>query len=102
QVVADAFVTGPDDVFGPDNVTGRVELLLERLHSHVADCHAADTAGGNHIPLQQYRRHGEDIADVVEAVTGVVHRQRGTGVHVERKQITNGIAVFGPVESVCR
>ena len=64
----------------------------------VADGLAADLRGGQQVALEQPRRDGEDVADVVEAVARLVGRQEGLGVDVEGQDVADGVGVLGPVQ----
>ena len=73
-----------------------------RLCVAIADRAAADLARRGEIALHQHRRDSEHVADIVEAVTGIVRRQHLAHVDIERQQIANGVGVFGAVEPMER
>ena len=60
----------------------------------------ADPVRGGEVTLEQERREAEDIADVVEAVTGRIGWQQRRHVDVEGKQIAHRVAVLGAVQPV--
>ncbi len=66
----------------------------------IADRQRADLARGVHVALEQHGRNAEHVADVVEAVGGVVRRQQRRGIDIERQQIANGVRVLGAVQAV--
>ena len=57
-----------------------------------------DGLGRRQIFLQQHRRQGEDIADGVEAVAGVVRREFDLRVEVDPHEIADGVAILDPVQ----
>ena len=97
QIVAEPFVP---------HTLHRVALgivnLFDRLYREVADRQPADAARRRHVALEQRRRCRQDGRDVVEAVSGIVHGQPFARPHVDRQQISNGIAVLGAVQPVHR
>ncbi len=66
----------------------------------IADRHRADLVRGLHEPLEQHRRHPENVADVVKPVRGVVGRQQRRRIDIEREEIAHRIRVFGAVETM--
>ncbi len=58
------------------------------------------SAADGHVTLDQHRRKREHVADVVEAVAGIVGGELGAGLDVERQQVANGVAVFGAIQAV--
>src|SRR5215471_14998919 len=58
----------------------------------------ADLACRGHISFQQQRRYGEDVANIVEAISRIIGRKQLVGVDIDREQVTNGIREFGAVE----
>ena len=68
----------------------------------VPDSLPADLRGGQQVALEQPRRDGEDVADVVEAVPRLVGRQQGLGVDLEGQQVADGVGVLGPVQPLHR
>ena len=64
------------------------------------DGEPADPVRGGEIALEQERREAENIADVVEAVTGRIGWQQRRHVDVEGKQIAHRVAVLGAVQPV--
>ncbi len=82
-------------------VRDRIGLVRHR-HRGIADGQPADPAGRGKIPLHQQRRHLQHVADIVEAVAGVVGRQHLGNLDLDRQQIANGVGVFGAVEAMQR
>ena len=66
-----------------------------------AECEAADLACGGNVALQQGRRKSAD-GYIIEAVAGVVARQQGGNVYVEREEVSDHVLVFGAVEAAER
>ena len=81
-------------------VLADVERLGGRAEVGVADGQRADFVRGLHEPLEQHRRHPEDVADVVEPVRGVVGRQQRGRIDLEREEIAHGIRIFRAVETM--
>ena len=77
-----------------------MNVLITGSDVRVPDCDCRDGAGNRHIALQQYRRNREDIAYVVEAIATVVHWKSLPGSHVERQEVTHGIAVLVSIEAM--
>ncbi len=50
--------------------------------------------GGQHVLLDERRRNLQGGGDVVEALRGVIWRQQVVGVHVDQKQVVDGVLVF--------
>ena len=75
----------------PDNGFGKVDGEGPRH----------DRVRGGEIALHQQGRDGEDVADVVEAVTDVVLGKLA-GVEVHADQIANGVAILDAIEPAHR
>ena len=58
-----------------------------------------DFVGGGEVFLEKRGREGEDVADVVEAVAGVVGREVGGGFEIEADEVADGVVIFGAVEA---
>lgn len=58
-----------------------------------------DFAGGVQVFLHEERREGEDIADVIEAVSGIVGGKGVGGVEVDAGEVSDSVLVFGAVEA---
>ena len=71
-----------------------------------ADRQPADAPGVADVLLHVQRRDGQHVADVVEAVAGIVGGQTGGVIHavqaVEPQQVAHGVAVFGLIQSMNR
>ena len=66
-----------------------------------ADGEAADPARGREVPRHQIRRDREHVAVVVEAVlVGVVGRQQGGDVDIDREQVADRGMILGPVQAM--
>ncbi len=74
----------------------------DRPHRRVTDCHATDSPGRSHVPLEQSWRDRQHLRDVVESIAGVVCRQHRAAVDVERQQIADRIGVLGAVQTMDR
>ena len=68
----------------------------------LADGQLRDLAGGEHVALEQRRRQGQHIRDVVEAVAQIIGWQQLAAIDVERKQVTDGVRVLRPIQPVDR
>jgi hypothetical protein len=66
---------------------------------HIPDCQSADLVRSREVPIQQHRRHSEHIGDIVEPITGIVGREQRGDIHIQAKQVANGIAVLAPIEA---
>src|SRR5262249_49395403 len=53
-----------------------------------------------HVALEQRRRNGEDVADVIETVSGIVYWQKAAGMNVKCEDIAHGVAIFRAIETV--
>ena len=60
---------------------------------------AGDPLSRGQIFLHQDRREREHIADVVEAVAGIVGRKIGCGLEVHTQQIADGVVIFDAIEA---
>ncbi len=76
--------------------------LFAGLQREIAHGKAADLARGGHVTVQQRGRGGQHRRDIVEAVSGIVHRQPFAGPDVHGQQVPNGIAVLGAIEAMNR
>ena len=61
----------------------------QRIGAHGA---GGDRLGGVQVLLHQHRRDGQDVADVVEAVAGIVGREILVGAEVDAEQVADGVA----------
>ncbi len=82
-------------------VRNRIGLIGHRC-VRVAYGGAADLACHRQIAFQQYGRHLQHVADIVEAVADVVGRQQLANVDLQRQQVANGVRVFCAIESMER
>ncbi len=73
--------------------------LQRRLRA--ADCKAADFLGGGDVAVEQHRRQITD-RDVVEAVAAFIRRQKRRGIDVHRQEISDGVSVFGAIQTTQR
>ena len=92
QVVADGSVLVHRAVDGID--------LGYRAHAGIAHDELADAARRGQVALDQRRRDGEDLGDVVEAFLLVIGRQQGVDVDLEAEDVADGVGVLGAVETV--
>ncbi len=58
----------------------------------------ADLARGGHVAIQQRRRGGQHLCDVVESQRGIIRRQQRIDVQVQAQQVAHRIAIFGSVQ----
>ena len=65
---------------------------------HLRHASVDDRFGRLNVLLHQQRREAQRVADVVEAVAGVVGREVFFGVVVDAHQVADRVAVFGPIE----
>jgi hypothetical protein len=80
---------GPDAIrFGDD---GNLRGIPNR--------NGADSPRRRQIALHQYWRHAEHVADIVEAVAGIVDGKQSRHVDVEVEKIADGVGVFGTVQT---
>lgn len=59
---------------------------------------AADPSRGDHVAIQQGRREGQLVRDVVEAVAGVFDWKPWAQIDLKIEQIPRGIGVLGAVQ----
>ena len=71
-----------------------------RLDLRVANGETADLARGANVSLNQRRRDGESVRQVVKSARGLVRRQERRYVDVGCEQIANRIAVLGAVDAM--
>ncbi len=55
-----------------------------------------------HVLFEQERRDREHVADIVEAITGVVGRKLFLRLEVEPRQVANRVAIFDTIEAANR
>ena len=55
--------------------------------------------GGFHVLLHQDGRDGQHVADVVEAVAGVVGGEIFFGAELDAEQVADGVGVFGAIQA---
>ena len=60
---------------------------------------SCDFLGGGEVLFHQDGREREDVADVVEAVAGVVGGEIGGGLEVDGEEIADGVVVFEAIEA---
>ena len=65
----------------------------------IAHGETADLARRAHVALQQPRRERQHVADVVEAVAGLVGRQQRPAVDFQGQQVADRVGVLQPVEA---
>ena len=92
QVVADGAVLVHRAVDGID--------LGHRAHARVAHDELADAPRRGQVALDQGRRDGQHLGDVVEALLLVVGREQRVGVDLEAEDVADGVGVLHPVEAV--
>ena len=72
-------------------------------HCGIANSEATDSRGRRQIAFEQHWRNRENARDVVETLLiRVVGRQQRSTVDLEPEQVTNGVRVFDPVQSMHR
>src|SRR5262249_47336593 len=57
-----------------------------------------DAFGGGEVSLHEHRRYGEHVADVVEAVAGIVGGEIFLGAELHAEQVANGVGVLVAIE----
>jgi hypothetical protein len=57
-----------------------------------------DDFGSLHVFLQEHRRDGQDIADVIEPVAGIVGRQLVFDFEIVAHQVPDGVPIFHAIE----
>ena len=77
------------------DLVGRNRRRLRRI----AHGETADLARRAHVALQQPRRERQHVADVVEAVAGLVGRQQRPAVDFQGQQVADRVGVLEPVEA---
>ncbi len=60
----------------------------------------SDALGGGDVLRHQQRRDGENVADVIEAVAGIVGGEVFVGLEIDGQEIADGVAIFVAVEAV--
>jgi len=69
-------------------------------HRLPSDRQPADLARGREVPIEECRRDGQDVRDVVESRFGIVAGQQHACVDFERQEVADRVAVFAPVQAV--
>ncbi len=69
---------------------------LERLGAE--DCRPRDAFGGEQVALHQHRRDRQHVADVVEAIAGVVLGEVVGRAEIHAKEIANGVVVLRAIQ----
>ena len=80
----------------------QVERLDTGADRRIADGEPADLARREQVPLQQGRRHRQDLGDVVQAVIRLVGRQQRLRIDFQVEQVANRVAVLETVQAVVR
>ena len=57
-----------------------------------------DSFGSLEIFLQQNRREGQDVANIIKAVAGIVLRKVVGRPEIDAEQVANGVVVFGAIQ----
>ena len=65
-----------------------------------ADGAGGDLLGRREVLLHQCRRNSEDIADVVEAVAGIVGGELFGGAEIDAQQVADGVGIFVAIEAM--
>src|SRR5205807_1539305 len=86
------------------DLDGRLHLAADVAADGGAGCAGEDglidnALGGGEVLLHQERRHGEDVADVVEAVADVVGGEVVGGLEIDGQEVADGVVVLGAVEA---
>jgi hypothetical protein len=79
----------------------QVELKLDGLLGKRVEAEgtSGNLFGGAQVLLHEKWRYGEDIADVVKAVTAIVGREVLISAEFDTKQVADGVRVFRAVEA---
>ena len=59
-----------------------------------------DLFGGGQVLLHQGGGDGEDVADVVEAVAGIVGGELFGGAEIDAEQVADGVGIFVAIEAM--
>ncbi len=73
-----------------------------RHDGRVAHGQTADLVGCEQVPLEEPRRHGQHVGDVVEPVAGVIGRQHRLAVDFEAEQVADRVGVLEAVQPMDR
>ena len=74
--------------------------MLHRPRLQVGDDRLVQNLpGGSQIFLQQHRWQREDVADVVETVTGIIRRKIIRRLEIDADQVPDRIVVFGAIQT---
>src|SRR5207237_1374100 len=92
-----AAIDTPDFLFA--EVIERLDGLGRNLRGERP---SGDPLGGPQVSVHQDWRDGEHVADVVEAVAGIVRGEVLFRAERNAQEITNGVAVFAAIEPVRR
>ncbi len=98
KIVAGPFVAlGPA---APRTIPPPGKIFHRRLDTRVADRQAAHQPRGRHVLFKQCGRHRKHVADIVEPVARIVHRQRRPRLDIERQYVANRIAVLHAIQAM--
>jgi hypothetical protein len=92
----------PVDCGGLREISLDVVIRCERADLGRSHSDAADFCRCRHIALEQCRRQGKRVGDVVETVTRIVRRQKQCGINVHIEEIANRVRVFDAIHPVQR
>ena len=88
----------PVEVLILRHVAAHVIGVAQRAGFRVADRQLADLLRRGQIALLQRRRDVQRIGDVVEAVGGIIGRQQGCDVHVQRQEIADRVRILRAIQ----
>src|SRR5260370_1237258 len=75
---------------------GDVVRFDERTDWRTSHGQPTDPSSRGHVAIEQGRRYGKRIRDVIEAVLiGIVGRKKRPTINLERERVPDGVGVFG-------
>ncbi len=92
----------PRDSLVLPHLLRHAELARRRRGERPPHRGLADLGGRRQVALHERLVQPEHPGDVVEAVAGIVGREQGSGVDVERQQVADDVRVFRAIQTVKR
>ena len=75
-------------------------LSGSRAQRRIANGRSTNLPSRGKISLEQHWRHSKYIANVVEAVSGIVCWEKGSGVDVEGDQVADSVGILETIEAI--
>ena len=88
------------DVLGLRKISGHTIGDRGGTGQHIPDRQTADLGGRRRVALDQRRRNGQRVGDIVEAFARIVGGKKRRGVDIDREQVANGVGVFGAIQTM--